>query len=360
MTDTDRTTAGHPRPAGTESRRTGPTAQPGDGHNPRHDSQFNATTVGWGLLVGVATAAAPLAIWWLDASTVHALAITLIASVYIGVRRGRRPPPRHRRRMWRGGVVRDPRRGRDHGQPVAARRRVRRPRVQGPVATPVALRRRHPMVAPVLRGRRLDSRRDHRHCHQRRHRLSLTARRGSSTYWGVRRNDERRSRTPMPKRGPWRSGTGRGLDGTPRRCAVAPLRWSPVESGLRRTGTACAVSRVAEARLFILDGESHGLASLDGPVLLASPSPVPARAVGCETYVVRVPCLRRKQTMREQPMPNVTTDPPIEATPAIGAAPTSIPSARSDAASGTTSGRPPLRTVRRRRSQGPRQPSSPP
>ena len=34
--------------------------------------------------MGVATAAAPLAMWWLDASTVHALAIAIIAAVYIG------------------------------------------------------------------------------------------------------------------------------------------------------------------------------------------------------------------------------------------------------------------------------------
>ena len=47
-------------------------------------SRFNTITVVWGLIVGVANAAAPLALWWLDASTVHALAISLIASVYIG------------------------------------------------------------------------------------------------------------------------------------------------------------------------------------------------------------------------------------------------------------------------------------
>ncbi len=38
----------------------------------------------WGLVVGVANALAPIGVWWLDASTVHALAITLIAAVYIG------------------------------------------------------------------------------------------------------------------------------------------------------------------------------------------------------------------------------------------------------------------------------------
>jgi hypothetical protein len=49
-----------------------------------HDGRFDATTVGWGFVVGVGNAIAPLAIWWLDASTVHAVAITLIAAIYIG------------------------------------------------------------------------------------------------------------------------------------------------------------------------------------------------------------------------------------------------------------------------------------
>ena len=40
--------------------------------------------VAWGLVVGVLNAAAPLAFWWLDIATVHALAISLIAAVYIG------------------------------------------------------------------------------------------------------------------------------------------------------------------------------------------------------------------------------------------------------------------------------------
>ena len=49
------------------------------GHSPS-----NRIAIAWGLIVGVANAAAPLALWWLDPGTVHALAITLIASVYIG------------------------------------------------------------------------------------------------------------------------------------------------------------------------------------------------------------------------------------------------------------------------------------
>ena len=51
-------------------------------HLPTHDS--TPRTVGWGVIVGVANAAAPMALWWLDPSTIHAIAITLIAAVYIG------------------------------------------------------------------------------------------------------------------------------------------------------------------------------------------------------------------------------------------------------------------------------------
>jgi hypothetical protein len=43
------------------------------------------------------------------------------------------------------------------------------PRLQGPLAAPNPLRRRHPLVATVRRGRRLDGRRHHRPRHPRRH-----------------------------------------------------------------------------------------------------------------------------------------------------------------------------------------------
>ena len=45
---------------------------------------LRSITIVSGLIVGAFNAAAPLALWWLDPSTVHALAIALIASVYIG------------------------------------------------------------------------------------------------------------------------------------------------------------------------------------------------------------------------------------------------------------------------------------
>jgi hypothetical protein len=38
----------------------------------------------WGLVVGALQAASPLAFWWLDAATVYALGLALIASIYIG------------------------------------------------------------------------------------------------------------------------------------------------------------------------------------------------------------------------------------------------------------------------------------
>jgi hypothetical protein len=40
--------------------------------------------VSWGMLIGVATAATPLAFWWLPAATVYAIGLTLIAAVYVG------------------------------------------------------------------------------------------------------------------------------------------------------------------------------------------------------------------------------------------------------------------------------------
>jgi len=38
----------------------------------------------WGVGFGVTQASSPLGFWWLDAATVYALSLTLIAAVYIG------------------------------------------------------------------------------------------------------------------------------------------------------------------------------------------------------------------------------------------------------------------------------------
>jgi hypothetical protein len=42
------------------------------------------TPVAWGVVIGVLQAASPFAFFWLDAATVYALGLALIATVYIG------------------------------------------------------------------------------------------------------------------------------------------------------------------------------------------------------------------------------------------------------------------------------------
>jgi hypothetical protein len=51
---------------------------------PSTPARLIRTPVFWGLVFGVANVVVPLGFWWLDFSTVHALAISLIAAVYIG------------------------------------------------------------------------------------------------------------------------------------------------------------------------------------------------------------------------------------------------------------------------------------
>ena len=50
------------------------------------DAWANVPTVAvvWGVIIGVGQAASPLAVWWLTPSTVYALGIVVIASIYIG------------------------------------------------------------------------------------------------------------------------------------------------------------------------------------------------------------------------------------------------------------------------------------
>jgi len=145
MNRTHHATTVHPTPTSVRPV-TGSTASrpahEGRGHDHRHDLPFSAA-VGWGLVVGVANAAAPLAFWWLEASSVHALAIALIAAVYIGF------------------AVAD---GRRHV--IAAECAVAALFVIVPVAA-------------VLPGRRLDRRRHHHRRHRCRRRLPLTPHRMS-------------------------------------------------------------------------------------------------------------------------------------------------------------------------------------
>lgn len=49
-----------------------------------HHSAWSWPPVAWGVVFGAINAASPIAFAWLDPSTVYALAIPLIAAVYIG------------------------------------------------------------------------------------------------------------------------------------------------------------------------------------------------------------------------------------------------------------------------------------
>src|SRR4030081_947499 len=51
-----------------------------------HDGQGQRlrAPMAWGVVWGLLTAAIPLGVWWLEPANLHALAIPLIAAVYIG------------------------------------------------------------------------------------------------------------------------------------------------------------------------------------------------------------------------------------------------------------------------------------
>jgi hypothetical protein len=51
---------------------------------PTASKRLVSTPAIWGVVFGALQAASPLAFWWLDAATVYALGLVLIASVYIG------------------------------------------------------------------------------------------------------------------------------------------------------------------------------------------------------------------------------------------------------------------------------------
>ncbi len=51
---------------------------------PGRDKASTRTAIAWGVVVGVAQAATPLAFWWLDPATVYALGLAVIAAIYIG------------------------------------------------------------------------------------------------------------------------------------------------------------------------------------------------------------------------------------------------------------------------------------
>lgn len=51
---------------------------------PRWPTTMFSPAIGWGAVVGVVTAAAPLGLWWLTPSMVYALVLAIVAAVYIG------------------------------------------------------------------------------------------------------------------------------------------------------------------------------------------------------------------------------------------------------------------------------------
>jgi hypothetical protein len=56
---------------------------PATGDSPAATKLVRAPAL-WGIVFGMLQAASPLPFWWLDAATVYALGLVLIASVYIG------------------------------------------------------------------------------------------------------------------------------------------------------------------------------------------------------------------------------------------------------------------------------------
>ncbi len=58
-------------------------SEPGRGSISGGKQAYVAPVV-WGIVVGGLQAASPLVFWWLDAATVYALGLALIASIYIG------------------------------------------------------------------------------------------------------------------------------------------------------------------------------------------------------------------------------------------------------------------------------------
>jgi hypothetical protein len=51
---------------------------------PQGERQPIRAAIAWGVVVGAIQAASPLAFWWLDPATVYAVELAVIASLYIG------------------------------------------------------------------------------------------------------------------------------------------------------------------------------------------------------------------------------------------------------------------------------------
>lgn len=57
---------------------------PGAGQPLPAEKPSTRAGIAWGVVVGLAQAATPLALWWLDAATVYAVGLAVIAAIYIG------------------------------------------------------------------------------------------------------------------------------------------------------------------------------------------------------------------------------------------------------------------------------------
>ena len=117
----------------------------------------------WGFVFGVIQAASPLGFAWLEPATVHALVLCFIAAVYVGFAVADGRPRVIVIECLVAAVFVVLASVSVTGNRLAARRRIRRTRRQGLLARTPPLRRQHPLVATVLRMRRLGRRaRPHR------------------------------------------------------------------------------------------------------------------------------------------------------------------------------------------------------
>ena len=152
----------------------------------RDNSEACAPRWSGDVLWGALQAASPIGFWWLPPATVYGLGLALIAAVYIGfaVADGR-PKIIAVESAVAGGIRGGSRCGR-YRTGLAPRRRSRRPRSQGCLATPHPVRRQHTMVAAVLCRRRLDCCPHPRHRDRGRGPIPLTRDHGPGTAGGQR------------------------------------------------------------------------------------------------------------------------------------------------------------------------------
>jgi hypothetical protein len=74
----------HPADVNTDTGRQGGAAEVSATETLEHRSASRRAVVVWGVIVGLATAAAPVAFWWVPPVTVYSVGIAFIAAVYVG------------------------------------------------------------------------------------------------------------------------------------------------------------------------------------------------------------------------------------------------------------------------------------